>query len=255
MTAAAPLVLVTTAQHLADRPLRRTEAVTGRNYADALDAVGLLPVLVPTLPAERAEAFVGRADGLLLSGGGDVDPARYGQAPHPRLGVVDPERDAVELALYRAARARGLPILGICRGAQVMAVAEGGSLRQHLPSFEALHGHEQAARDGRRYHEVRLEPNGALATAFGNDRLQVNSYHHQGIEAPGPALRPIAWSEDGLIEAVEARDGSFAVGVQWHPEMGFAIDPTQLAPFRALAWALGVRQGTSGDGALDAAPG
>lgn len=233
-------MLVTTSQRLADAPLRRTEALTGRNYADALDTVGLLPVLAPNLSSERVGALLDRADGVLLTGGGDVDPALFGHSPDPRLGVVDPERDAFEFALYRAARQRGMPLLGVCRGAQVMAVAEGGCLRQHLPDASALHGHDQAGRDGRAHHEVRLEPGGGLATTLDTDRVRVNSYHHQGIESPG-ALRPVAWSGDGLVEAVEAREGAFALGVQWHPEMAFTADARQLAPFRALAAALGVR--------------
>lgn len=238
MTAPRPLVLVTTGQRDRDAPLRRRDAVTGRNYADALRAVGLLPVLAPTAPAEDVDALLARVDGVVLSGGGDVDPAAYGQVPHPALGVVDPERDAFELALYAAARRRGVPLLGVCRGAQVMVVAEGGTLHQHLPAVPDVHGHEQAARDGTPHHGVTVDASSALAEAFDDDRVRVNSAHHQGIDAVGGELRPVAWSDDGLVEAVETTAGAFALGVQWHPEMAFAADARHVAPFRALARAL-----------------
>lgn len=233
-----PRVLATTAQRAIESPLRRVDAVTGRNYADALLRVGTLPFLLPNLDPATADAYLDAADGVVLTGGCDVDPAYFGQDPAPDLGVVDPQRDAFELALYRGARERGLPVLGICRGVQVMAVAAGGSLHQHLPACDGLHGHEQAAREGRAWHALRLAPGSRLAAAFGAERVRVNSYHHQGVDRPGEGLAPVAWSADGLVEAVEARDGAFALGVQWHPEMGFAHDDAQLAPFRAFAEAV-----------------
>lgn len=233
-----PRVLITTGQTWRASPLRRRDACTGRNYADALVRLGLLPTLAPCLTAELAADLVARQDGLLLSGGGDLDPAHFGQAPHPELEEVDPERDALELALYRAARAAGLPVLAICRGLQVVNVAEGGTLHQHLPSVAGLHQHAQAAPDGDPVHRVRLT-DGPLADAFDARDVRVNSYHHQGIDRLAPSLRPWAHADDGLVEAAGAADGAALIGVQWHPEMSFARHPAQAAPFRAFAAALG----------------
>ncbi len=232
---ARPRVLVTTSQQWREAPLRRVDALTGRNYADAALRVGLLPLLSATLPAEDAPEALDGMDGLLLSGGGDVDPARFGQAPQPGLAEVDPSRDAFELALYQAARRRGLPILAICRGIQLVAVAEGGTLHQHLPDVPGLHQHEQRARDGDPAHRVRLGAGSALAAAFGRDEVVVNSYHHQGVDRVPDALRAIAHADDGLVEALEAQDGGFLLAVQWHPEMAFERHPDQLAPFTAFA--------------------
>jgi len=132
-----PLVLVTTATNPRETGLRRKDAVTGLNYSQALYAEGLLPLMAANLEPDAAEALAARADAVVFSGGADLDPAHYGHAPEPGLGLVDPSRDAFELALYRAARALGLPILGICRGIQVVNVAEGGTLHQHLPAWRA----------------------------------------------------------------------------------------------------------------------
>lgn len=234
-----PRVLVTTGRTWRERPLRRLDALTGRNYADALVRVGLLPMLSVSLAAELADETLDGFDGLLLSGGADVDPARFGQPPHPGLGEVDADRDAFELAAYRVARERGLPVLGICRGIQVVAVAEGGSLHQHLPAVSGLHQHEQRARDGGAVHRVRIAEGSALRAAVGTDAMAVNSYHHQGVDRVPDALRVTARADDGMVEALEASDGAFLLAVQWHPEMAFERDPRQLAPFEAFARAAG----------------
>jgi putative glutamine amidotransferase len=232
-------VLVTVGQTWQERPLRRRLAGTGRNYADALLRVGLLPLLAPPLPEEAAPELLDGADALLLSGGGDVDPVRFGQPPHPELGEVDPQRDALETALYREARARGLPVLAICRGIQLIAVAEGGTLHQHLPDVPGLHQHEQHAPDGQPAHRVRLAGGSRIAAAFGAEAVRVNSYHHQGVDRPPEGLTPTAHADDGLVEALEGDEGPFLLGVQWHPEMSVERHPEQLAPFAALAAALG----------------
>ena len=247
---ARPRVLVTTSREARETPLRRIDALTGHNYVDALVRTGLLPTLAPTLPAELAAAALDGVDALVLSGGVDVGPALFGQAPSLGLGVVDAERDAFELALYAVARDRGLPVLGICRGIQLVAVAGGGTLHQHLPDVPGAHQHEQRDRGGDPSHRVTLSAPSALADAFGTDTVTVNSHHHQAVDAAPEGYRVTARADDGVIEALEADTGSFVLAVQWHPEMAFARHPVQLAPFVAFARALGA--GTSDAAAPEA---
>jgi putative glutamine amidotransferase len=185
-----------------------------------VDAGGLPLVLSPVLGAERAaEALVGM-DGLLLSGGADIGPARYGTAPSPRLGTVEPERDAFEFALLAAAGARGLPVLAICRGLQLVNVAAGGTLWQDLPSERAGDvPHQQSAPRGLRSHDVRIERGTRTAGILGVESLRVNSMHHQAVRELGTGLRATGWAADGVIESLEATDqATWLVGVQWHPE-------------------------------------
>ncbi len=158
-------------------------------------------------------------DGLLLTGGGDLDPACYGGAPHPALREVDVARDRLELAAAREALRRGMPVLGICRGAQVLGVALGGRLVQDIPTEVA--GAERHAPRGRgevARHWVQIAPDSLLARILGARRVRVNSAHHQANGEPGPGVKVVARSPDGVVEAIEAEGGGFAVGVQWHPE-------------------------------------
>jgi putative glutamine amidotransferase len=237
-TAPRPLVLVTTSTSVRSEGLRRHDTLTGRNYSQALLAEGALPVMVASLDPASADDFVARVDGLLLSGGVDVDPARYGQAPHQRLGVVDPERDAFEFALYRAARARGLPVLGVCRGHQVINVAEGGTLHQHLPDVPGTIQHQQQDLEGRPLHRVRLAPRSRAAAAAGTTDIVTNSHHHQGIDRLGATLVAAGHADDGLVEVVEGREGAWLLGLQGHPEMVYASHPEARWPFRAFVAAL-----------------
>lgn len=247
-----PRVLVTTGHRWLHTPLKRLEAVMGMNYLEALARVGTTPTLAGALPIDRHPDLVGSlldaVDGVLFSGGADIDPVEYGQAPDAHLGLVDPTRDAFELALYREARNRDLPILGICRGIQLIAVAEGGALHQHLPADPARVQHMQASPEGHPIHRVRLEPGTALGAAFERagadvpDHVRVNTYHHQGLDGVPDTLRAIAWADDGVIEAVEGREGAFLVGVQWHPEMAFEQHDEQIAPFALFADALGAER-------------
>ena len=189
-------------------------------YARSVTAAGGLPVLLP--PVAGVEAALGRLDGLILSGGGDLDPARYGADRHPETGSVRPGRDAAELALFTAAADRGLPVLGICRGLQVINAARGGTLHQHLPDVTGHHGHAPAPGQYGS-HPVRVAPGSALAAALGRTRLEsVPSAHHQAIDRLGRGLTAVAWAPDGMIEAVDIDiPGSpFALAVQWHPESG-----------------------------------
>ena len=229
-----PLVLISTGTNTVDLGLRRENVVTGRNYAQAVLAEGGLPMLAAVVDAAAAPEFVARADALLLSGGVDIDPARFDQPPQPDLGVVDPERDAFEIALYRAARAASKPVLGICRGIQLINVAEGGSLHQHLPALGRGVQHSQADKGGQPHHRVTLAEGSALRAGFGAEAGFVNSFHHQGLDRLGENLRAVAHAEDGLVEAVEATAGAWLLGVQWHPEMSYAALPDQRTPFRAF---------------------
>jgi putative glutamine amidotransferase len=202
-------------------------------YVRALENVGLVPLAVPTmLSAERAGAALAAVRGLVLTGGEDVAPDRYGAPPHPRLGEVDPIRDAAELALIATARARRLPILAICRGIQILNVALGGTLYQDLDSERpgpVAHSDEA----GR--HAVRVEPGSLLARTLGAPAAHVNSRHHQAIRDLAPGLKAVAWADDGVIEGAEPSDAnaSWMVAVQWHPE-----DLTERALFEGFAQAV-----------------
>ncbi len=178
-------------------------------------------MLIPLLEEEDAlEAILSRLDGLLLPGGADVDPRRYGEAAIPGLGEVRVEADRVELHLVRAAARRALPVFGICRGIQVLSVAMGGSLYQDLRHQQVTTVDHTGSRPvGRDHlvHPVRIDPSSELAKLVGATQIEVNSLHHQGIKTVAPRLRAVAWSPDGVIEGVEGEQG-FLVAVQWHPE-------------------------------------
>jgi len=156
--------------------------------------------------------------GLLLPGGGDVEPARYGAEKHPATDGVHPELDELEIGLVQRARAQAMPILAICRGHQLLNVAFGGALHQHIDGD----GHLAQDGDGQpsRWHDVRIEPDCRLSALLGEGTHQVNSRHHQAVllSMIAPQLRPVAMSPDGFVEAMESRDGSWIVAVQWHPE-------------------------------------
>jgi putative glutamine amidotransferase len=204
-------------------------------YVAKVAAAGAIPVLLP--PLAGIDEVVGRLDGLVLSGGGDVDPARYGAERDPHCGPANADRDGAELALLGAALSRRLPVLGICRGLQVLNVALGGSLHQHLPD---LVGHDSHSPDPGGYgaHKVSVAPGSRLAAILNRTDLTdhlpvvVPTHHHQAIDRLGRGLVATAWAADGTIEAVELNPAEqpFAVAVQWHPEAG-----DDLSLFRALA--------------------
>ncbi|HET9294615.1 MAG TPA: gamma-glutamyl-gamma-aminobutyrate hydrolase family protein [Gemmatimonadales bacterium] len=204
--------------------------------AAVLAADGIPVILSPVLGPDRAEAALRGVEGLLLTGGEDVDPAHYGGVPSPRLGVLDSRRDAFELALFRSARSRGMPVLAVCRGLQLVNVALGGSLWQDLPTDRPgdIRHDQQAARD-RRTHAVRVTRDTRTRALLGAERLLVNSFHHQAIRELGEGLVATGWAEDGVIEAAEVEDGGWVVGVQWHPESFHAESASpDLALFRGL---------------------
>ena len=188
-------------------------------YLEALSSQGLAYVLLPPQGPEALERILPHLDGLLLPGGGDVDPQRYGEEPHPRLGEVSPERDEHELFLARYAAEKGLPTLGICRGIQVMNVAMGGTLYQDLEAqgFREIQ-HTEKSPPPALAHGMKLVAESPLARLF-PPSFRVNSYHHQGIKDLGEGLKPIALAPDGLVEAVALDGHPLFLGVQWHPEL------------------------------------
>jgi putative glutamine amidotransferase len=189
-----------------------------RALVDAVVRAGAIPFGLPVLDLADVEAALLGLDGLLLTGGGDVDPTRYGELPVPEVFGIDPGRDAFEAALVLAAVRADLPVLGICRGCQVMNVALGGSLVQHVP---AVTGRDHYRKDLSlvTVHGVRVTPGSVLAGVVGATNVEVNSLHHQAVDRLGDGLRAVAWSDDGVVEGVESALPARLLGVQWHPEL------------------------------------
>jgi len=214
---AAPVIGLTTYREQAAYGVWNQRAdLLPTEYAEAVTATGGIPVLLPPIGEPgAADVVVARLDGLVISGGADVDPARYGAEPHERTAAWRPDRDAWEAALLTAAEARGLPVLGVCRGMQVMAVHAGGALDQHTPD---LVGHEEHSPGGDVYGTVRVstEPGSRVAGLVG-DTLEVSCHHHQSVRTH-PGFVSAARADDGTLEAMEAPGARFCVAVQWHPE-------------------------------------
>jgi len=207
------------------------EMALGLKYLQAIELAGGLPVVLPPLAPEAVSPLLERMSGICLTGGPDLDPQNYHSQPHPQLGPTHPDLDRFELALARDADERGLPLLAICRGAQALNVARGGALYQHLPEEVGgpLH-HRQSEPGDRPTHAIEIEPGSRVAQVIGRTQIEVNSFHHQSIRVLGRDLRAVAWAEDGVIEAIEAADREFVLGVQWHAE-GIAQRPEQHALF------------------------
>jgi putative glutamine amidotransferase len=220
---------------------------TGANaaYLTSVVASGGVPLLLsPLIGAAMAARALDAADGLLLTGGEDMDPEWYGARPSPLTHPPSRDRDLFELALFAAARQRAIPILGICRGIQVINVAMGGTLYQDLPSERpgAVDHNPPTARTDRS-HQVRILAGSRVASALGRDRIAVNSFHHQAVRDLAPGLLATGWTEDGLIEAVETAEGEpWLLAVQWHPE---EMHAEARAPERGLFRALVEHAGSS----------
>ncbi|MGN6695440.1 MAG: gamma-glutamyl-gamma-aminobutyrate hydrolase family protein [Aquihabitans sp.] len=196
-----------------------TQAIetVGRGYVDGVVAAGGLPIVLPSLAPQHAPAAVAGIDGLLLTGGGDIEPAHYGAGRDPETGPADDVRDRWELALVGAARDAGIPILGICRGAQVINVAFGGTLVQHLPD-RAADGHDDLPRSADEVHDITVAPGTRLHRILGVPSTRANTLHHQSVDEIGSGLVASGIADDGVVEVVEAVDGP-VLGVQWHPEL------------------------------------
>jgi putative glutamine amidotransferase len=196
-----------------------SEITLGLGYTGAVERAGGTPVAIPVLALDAVEALLEHFSGLLISGGPDVDPAFYGAPRNAHLGQVNSAVDEFELAICRRADELGMPMLGICRGAQLINVARGGTLHQHLPDVtDGSISHRQSEPGAVTTHTVRVAPDSRLAQTTGGGSISVNSFHHQGIERLGERLRTAACSPDGMIEAVEDSTGAPVLGVQWHAE-------------------------------------
>jgi putative glutamine amidotransferase len=212
----------------------RKDIALGFKYFEAIERAGGIPVILPPMRRRAIDPLLARVAGLCIAGGPDIDPRTYGGEDHPELGPTQPELDEFELAVTWAARARRMPILAICRGAQVLNVALGGSLHMHLPDDVGERvEHRRAGSDApASSHDIRLEPDSIVGRVLGSERAHVNSYHHQAVRRLGRGLRAVAHADDGVIEAIELDGPDFAVGVQWHVESMEA--PEQRALFEAF---------------------
>ena len=203
------------------------KSCVGADYYNSIAMAGGVPVLLPVIWEPE---WLERLDGLVFSGGMDIDSVHFGQQPHPTV-VYAPERDAMEMTLYKAARAKGLPMLGICRGIQLINVAAGGTLWQDIPSqVPAAHMHSQRAARDYVTHEVTLA--GRLAEWLGV-KPRVNSFHHQAVKDVAKGFHAAGWAGDGIIEAVEADDG-WVMGIQWHCENLQTTQPAMRHIFEEL---------------------
>ena len=219
------------------------ELALGLTYPDAIRRAGAIPLVIPPMDADAIEPLLDGLWGLCLSGGPDLHPSCYGAEPHSELGPTEPPLDSFEIALLRAAEARDMPVLAICRGLQVLNVARGGTLIQDLPTqCPSDVDHRQAEAGATPTHDVTLDDS-LTADCLGVRAARVNSFHHQAVDRLGAGLRAVGWASDGVVEAIEATDRAFTVGVQWHAE-SMVRSPEQarlLAAFAEVSISLGAR--------------
>jgi putative glutamine amidotransferase len=219
------------------KALREAETLL-RAYTEVLEAAGALPIILPTAEDPgRAAEYVELCDGLLFSGGDDPKAQLFGEEPHPSVDLVDERRDLFEIELARAARECDLPMLGVCRGIQILNVAFGGDIYQDLVSqTDSTVAHVQKTLGDRTWHTVDVAPGTRLADIVGAGPLEVNSFHHQACRSVGERLIVSSQTvSDGLIESIEDPDASFCIAVQWHPEISAQVgDPASQAVFEAF---------------------
>ena len=216
------------------------EAATGptllhtasRYYVESVERAGGIPVVLPVIALDDVPAILTAVDGVVMTGGGDVQPSLYGATPAPETHNVDPRRDAFDIALLQCALERDIPVLAICRGMQVANGALGGTLVQHVPGVTGQH-HDQSKRGHEAVHTVKIEPDSHLAEALGSTELDVNSIHHQAVLEAAPGSRAVAWADDGTVEAFEIEGNRHLIAVQWHPELLEDL-PEQQGLFRQL---------------------
>ncbi len=250
MSSVRPTILIATS-HTVKKKLHLEEITLPVDYLTSVVAAGGLPLLVPPMDGPGSAAawrHLARAGhGLLVVGGLDIDPKAYGQKPHAKTVVSAAVRQQADLRLLGWADRRRLPTLAVCMGIQTMAVHRGGTLIQHLPQVDPkFQRHIRPAGQKPLRHIVRIDPGSRLARIVGRETLSVNSSHHQAVDRPGRCLRPVAWSGDGLIEAIEdQRTDRFFLGLQWHPE-SLHREPRHLAFFKALVREAGRYRGGTG---------
>jgi putative glutamine amidotransferase len=227
MKAGQPLVALTTTSVAEGGAHQKPQILLYSAYIGALEPLGLAPALItPMHSARSVQALLEHCAGLVLSGGEDVDPRRYGEEPIPELGSVTPARDEMEFTALGLAVEREIPVLGICRGCQVLNVFFGGTLYQDLgKQMGSDLRHEQEGPWETRWHDVHVEAGTRLCEIVRADCLHINSFHHQGVRDVAPGLAVSAVADDGLIEGIESPDHPFLLGVQWHPERGEAKAP------------------------------
>ncbi len=221
-------------------------------YIEGVAEAGGLPVLLPLIVDEELlDEMVLRFDGFLLSGGGDMDAVHYGECNRPYNGEISPHRDRMEMYIVKRAVELNKPLLGICRGIQVMNVALGGTLYQDIflqIKDRELIKHSQNAPRWYPTHCISIEKGSTVGTAFGGDSADVNSFHHQAVKDVAPCFKATSWAADGIIESIEHKDDHiFAVGVQWHPELMWRENPVHLRLFEAFVAAAEKKRGRSSE--------
>lgn len=224
-----PIIGITTSGHA-----QTSSYCLPSSYAAAVKAAGGVAVLIPPGEPETSLVILQRIDGLIFSGGGDIDPAIYNGIKHPTVYNVDPERDRAEISLAQAALASDIPILGICRGLEVLAVATGGTLIPHLPDEYGEVVTHRAKQALSIQHAVDIIPDSQLAQIVGTTQVNVVSWHHQAVRTASSEWRVIGWATDGVIEALEHKHHPWAIALQWHPELSSSIDPLQHRIFEAF---------------------
>lgn len=207
--------------------------ISPKELTDSLREAGGFPMIFPLADPKDAKEYIDRVDALVLTGGADVDPLLYLEEPHPKVGMTDPIRDEFELALIEEAWNQKKPIFGICRGLQLLNVASGGTLYQDLSQYDKLEvNHIQLTTWDHATHSILIEENSWMGEAMGTETV-INSYHHQAINTIGDAFRPVAWSKDGIIEAIESIDKTQkTMAIQWHPEVLVKNDPESINIFK-----------------------
>lgn len=216
-----------------------------QTYVDAVFDAGGLPLIIPVLP-DPADQLLDLLDGVVLSGGGDIDPVHFHRDRHPLAAGISPERDDLELKMFTAARDHGLPILGICRGLQLINVAMGGTLVQDIPDERPSSSQHRQHLDGLARddvsHSVSLTPGSRVADIYGDTSIMTNSYHHQAVDDLADGLTVTGRAEDGTVESIETAGDPFLVAVQWHPETLYRRHTDHARIFRAFIQAAGVHR-------------
>jgi len=217
--------------------------IVNQAYLDCLERAGAAPLLVPDAGDDAILALLEIAHGLLVTGGADFDPRAYGRQPHAKLGSISPRRDHLDRVAIEYALARPeLPVLGICRGIQSLNVVAGGTLVQDVPSqVEGALKHSQTAPGWYPTHDLSVAGDSRLRAIFGAERIGVNSFHHQAVEEPAPWFRAVAWTDDGVIEAIEREGEGFCLGLQCHPELMAGRDERFAAIFAEFVGACAQR--------------